>query len=97
VILGRAQWFVDIRLGVRFVPDAALQEIQAVKLRQLADEAGLSVRERSVFECLLLGRTLVDVAMLLNISRHTVKFHQSNILRKLGADSRIDIVRLIGF
>jgi DNA-binding CsgD family transcriptional regulator len=44
-----------------------------------------------------MGRSLDDIATILELSRHTVKFHQRNILRKLGADSRVDILRLTGY
>jgi PAS domain S-box-containing protein len=86
-----------IRLSVRFVTDTALHAIQSTWLRQIADDAQLSARERAVLDYLLLGRSLGDIALLLQVSRHTVKFHQANILRKLGADSRADIVRLARF
>ena len=33
----------------------------------------------------------------LSVSSRTVKFHQGNILQKLGADSRADLLRLAGF
>jgi DNA-binding CsgD family transcriptional regulator len=63
--------------------------------RALADAAQLSERERSVLTYLLMGRSLGDIALILGISPRTVKFHQANVLEKLGADSRADLVRLI--
>lgn len=44
---------------------------------------------------LLLGRSLDEIAVSLGISARTVKFHQQNILNKLGADSRVDLIRLV--
>lgn len=35
-----------------------------------------------------------DIATILHVSQHTVKYHQANVLRKLGADSRIDLFRI---
>jgi len=42
-----------------------------------------------------MGRQLADIATALGISLRTVKYHQANILRKLRADSRVDLMRLI--
>jgi len=56
--------------------------------------AGLTAREREVLELVLLGRTHEDVATALGISARTAKFHQANLLEKLGAESRMDLLRL---
>lgn len=56
--------------------------------------AGLTAREREVLELLLLGRTHEDIAVALGISERTSKFHQANLLEKLGAESRMDLLRL---
>lgn len=61
---------------------------------QLARDAELSTREREVLDLLLLGRTHDDIAQILGISPRTSKHHQQSILLKLGADSRVDLVRL---
>lgn len=58
-------------------------------------DAGLSEREREVLDLLLLGRSHDEIAAVLGISPRTSKFHQANILEKLGADSRVDLVRLL--
>jgi DNA-binding NarL/FixJ family response regulator len=70
--------------------DASLQE----RRERLVAAAGLTRREREVLDLLLLGRTHEDVSLVLGISERTSKFHQTNLLRKLGAESRIDLVRL---
>ena len=57
--------------------------------------AGLSDREREVLDLILLGRTHEDVATVLNISPRTSKFHQTNVLKKLGAESRLDLLRIL--
>ena len=57
-------------------------------------QARLTEREREVLELLLLGRTHEDIAHVLGISERTSKFHQSNLLVKLGAESRLDLMRL---
>jgi PAS domain S-box-containing protein len=86
-----------VQVRIRFVAEGTLRAVHEVRLAQLADRAQLSLRERSVLEYLLMGRSLADIALILDLSRHTVKFHQGNILRKLGADSRADIARLTGY
>jgi DNA-binding CsgD family transcriptional regulator len=68
----------------------------AVSVRQsLAARSNLTVREREVLDLLLLGRSVADMATALQISPRTVKFHQQNVLAKVGADSRLDLIRLL--
>jgi PAS domain S-box-containing protein len=86
-----------VGLSVRFINDGTLRAVHEARLARIADDAQLSRRERAVLDYLLMGRSLEDVATILKVSRHTVKFHQSNILRKLGADSRVDLFRLTGY
>jgi DNA-binding NarL/FixJ family response regulator len=61
---------------------------------RVIDGAGLSPRERQVLDLLLLGRSHQDIASILGISARTSKHHQANVLDKLGADSRVDLVRI---
>lgn len=61
---------------------------------QLIAAALLTAREREVLELLLMGREHDDVATVLGITPRTSKFHHANLLRKLGADSRLDLLRL---
>jgi DNA-binding NarL/FixJ family response regulator len=61
---------------------------------RLVTAADLTKREVEVLDLLLLGRSHEDIALVLGISERTSKFHQGNLLRKLGADSRFDLVRL---
>lgn len=56
--------------------------------------ASLTGRERSVIDCLLLGRSVDDIAKMLGLSPHTVKFHKVNALEKLGADTSLDLLRI---
>jgi PAS domain S-box-containing protein len=80
---------------VDMLPEASVSALNEAKVRHLADQAGLTDRERSVLTCLLLGRTPEEIAQMLGIKARTVKFHQQNVLSKLGADSRVDLIRLI--
>ena len=52
----------------------------------------LTGKEHEVLKLLSKGSSNKDIAKELSISRHTVKFHISNILNKLGAVSRTEAV-----
>lgn len=86
-----------IRVRVRVLSAQELTAIQDAKVATMASRANLTERERTVLKHLLAGRSLEEVSDLLHLSRRTVKFHQGNILQKLGADSRVDLIRLAGF
>lgn len=61
---------------------------------QIIAAARLTERERQVLELILLGRTHDDIATVLGITERTSRYHQQNLLAKLGADSRMDLMRL---
>jgi adenylate cyclase len=61
---------------------------------ELISAARLTEREREVLDLLLLGRTHDDIATVLGITERTSRFHQQNLLAKLGAESRMDLIRL---
>ncbi len=65
------------------------------RIDALGIKAKLTERERHVLELLLMGRTLDDVAEVEGITPRTAKYHQQNLLRKLGAESRTDVFRLL--
>jgi DNA-binding NarL/FixJ family response regulator len=50
----------------------------------------LTVREREVLEMMMEGLSNKEIAAELSVSTHTVKFHISSILGKLGASSRTE-------
>ncbi|MFO7743691.1 MAG: response regulator transcription factor [Anaerolineae bacterium] len=54
----------------------------------------LTDREREVLSLMVEGMSNPEIAEELMVSRSTVKFHVSNILSKLGADSRTEAVAL---
>jgi len=83
------------RITVRSISEQVLASIHEARIREVADGASLTDRERSVLTYLVMGRSLEDIGKILSISTRTVKFHQANVLEKLGADSRVDLVRLI--
>jgi PAS domain S-box-containing protein len=86
-----------VHLTVRIVGDRALRAIHRARVDSIAERAQLSERERTVLNNLLVGCSLDEIGAELGLSRRTVKFHQANVLQKLGVDSRVDLIRIIGF
>ncbi len=77
------------------VTDPLLGELIRARIDTLAEDSSLSERERAVLRYLLLGRNAAEIGTVLGISARTVRFHQSNLLEKIGADSRLDLLRLV--
>lgn len=69
--------------GLRAVPDA------------LADELGLTRRERDMAGGILRGLSNKELAFELGLSGNTVRNHISNLYRKLGIQKRLDLVLLV--
>jgi DNA-binding CsgD family transcriptional regulator len=85
----------NVRVTVRYLPTSLLPELVDAKVARTAGNGALSERERQVLTLLLRGRGVEDIATMLEIAPRTVKFHQANVLQKLGADSRFDLLRVI--
>lgn len=83
------------RVGSRRIGEALLNDLLAARVEDVALRQKLSARERQVLRALIAGQAKEDMAEELGISPRTVKFHQANVLAKLGADSRADLLRLI--
>jgi DNA-binding NarL/FixJ family response regulator len=66
----------------------------ALSVGKEAEEPILTPREREVLKCIIGGATNPEIAEALVISRHTVKYHINNIMLKLGARRRVDLVRV---
>jgi DNA-binding NarL/FixJ family response regulator len=54
----------------------------------------LTAREQEVLEMMMEGLSNKEIAMCLNVSTHTVKFHISSVLGKLGASSRTEAITI---
>jgi DNA-binding NarL/FixJ family response regulator len=85
-----------IRTRYQRLNDRATDLAALIRARreQVADEAKLTSRERQILELLMLGRTHDDIGTALGLTARTAKFHQANVLRKLGAASRLDLMRI---
>lgn len=55
----------------------------------------LTNSEKKVYELICKGHTDMEIAEILFISRHTVKFHARNILRKSGVSNRKELLAFI--
>jgi DNA-binding CsgD family transcriptional regulator len=84
-----------VRLTARRVDGPLFAELVEAKLAEQAGRAALTQREVEVLHLLTLGRAPVDVARALGFSVSTAKFHVHNVLRKLGAESRVDLLRVL--
>ena len=84
--VARGGSYVDPALGARMAIAEAAAE-------QAAEEDPLSEREREVLRLLALGHTNQEIAQMLYISVRTAETHRAHIMRKLGLDTRAELVR----
>jgi PAS domain S-box-containing protein len=83
------------RIRVRRIPREDLDAIRVARIGQVAQRFRLSPREHEIFEHLLAGDSTDEIAKELGITRRTVKFHQGNLLDKLGASTRTELFQLV--
>jgi DNA-binding CsgD family transcriptional regulator len=95
VVTAEAVDETSARVTVRYLPARLVPELVDAKAARTAADRALSERERQVLTLLLRGRGVEDIATMLEIAPRTVKFHQANVLQKLGADSRLDLLRVV--
>ncbi len=84
-----------MRVALFRVDEETFTGLLRARAQHVADRASLTEREREVLQYLLVGRTAEEIAVLLGISPRTVRFHQQNLLGKLGAESRVDLMRVV--
>jgi DNA-binding NarL/FixJ family response regulator len=82
--LGR---FVDSVLGKRGANSLPAGRVAGARAR-------MSKREQQVLDALLENLANKEIAVRLNISERTVKFHVSNLLAKFGVRRRADLILL---
>lgn len=75
--------------------EQTLDHLIQMRLVKLTTGAGLTQREEQVLQLLMFGRSRREIGVVLGISPRTVKFHEANLLKKLGADSVQDLLRLL--
>jgi DNA-binding CsgD family transcriptional regulator len=63
------------------------------RVASVAHKVKLTPREVEILERLCLGHSAEEIARQLSIRPRTVKFHQENLLRKTGANSRVELFR----
>ena len=89
----------DVGLAVRqaFAPSIFLahsvREVPAREQHEAAEDAGLTKREREILRLVSEGYSNGRVARLLWVTEQTVKFHLSNIYRKLDVANRTEASR----
>ena len=93
VLEGAVHRAVDATLVMRrCIQDAAVSMAAMETPSCPHDTSMLTPREQEILELLTHGRSTRSMAQALDVSQRTVKFHVSNVLRKLGADSRISLL-----
>ncbi|MBP5261951.1 MAG: helix-turn-helix transcriptional regulator [Clostridiales bacterium] len=76
------------------VPDAA--PVDETKRKALfAEQYSLTAREAEILDLIHEGLTDDEISAKINISRNTVRFHVSNILKKTGTSSRVEVSRAL--
>jgi len=86
-----------VAAGLVVVQPPLLQRLTSSVARVGFDESGsesLTLRENEVLQLVAQGLPNKVIALRLGITEHTVKFHVTSILGKLGASSRTEAVRL---
>jgi FixJ family two-component response regulator len=67
-------------------------EARLAELRRRVD--GLTPREREVMQRVIAGLLNKQIAAELGTSERTIKIHRANVMRKMGAESLPDLVRM---
>jgi two-component system response regulator NreC len=85
----------DLLQAVRTVASGGtwLDPAMGARLLAVAADTELTERERDVLRLIALGHTNAEMAERLYLSLRTVETHRANIHRKLGTDSRVDLVQ----
>jgi len=91
----RDQELLDgINLAIERDREARAHERESAMLRDRF--ATLTAREQEVMEWVVSGRLNKQIAAEIGTSEVTVKVHRGHVMRKMGADSVADLVRIAG-
>ena len=86
--LFEADWTDGLFLQDMAEYSSSLTEVKAIDIR---NKLHLTSREQEIFTMLLAGKAPKEIAYILRISYDTVLFHQKNLYRKLGIQSRAEL------
>lgn len=81
-------------LGVGIVRDRARRQAEAAAAELMAKFEALTPRERQVLGLVATGRLNKQIAGEIGVSEITVKVHRGQVMRKMGARSVADLVRM---
>lgn len=75
--------------------DAESRQIGAKRAEVNERIAGLTPREREVMDLVASGKTNKNIAFDLKLSQKTVEFHRANVMKKMGVETVVDLVRML--
>lgn len=89
---------IKAALAVRAIKNTPVSEIERNmnKYKQIDPEEVLTKKEKIIFDLLLEGLTLRQIAGELSLKYDTVNFHYKNIYRKLNVNSKIELILRYG-
>ena len=85
------------RAAVPAVPSAPVEagELRAAACGSIAEEHGLTERERDVLELVSMGYTVQRIAEERGVSQNTVRTHTKGLYRKLDIHSKQEVIELV--
>lgn len=80
---------------IKYQPDTGADSAGSEVLARVIKDFNISDRESEIIQLIIEGRSNKEIEDFLNISLNTVKNHIYNTYRKLGVNSRSQLIRLI--
>ena len=75
---------------------AELSRSEQSRITKTQRLASLTSREREVLELVLQGNTSQQIALRLSRAKRTVDLRRANVMKKMGAQSMLDLVQAAG-
>jgi DNA-binding NarL/FixJ family response regulator len=91
-----SQAIQDVARGRSYITPLAARGMVDTLLRAPGSAGGareLSARQREVLQLLAEGRTMKEIASILNITARTVAFHKYKMMEQLGIESSAELVQ----
>jgi DNA-binding NarL/FixJ family response regulator len=84
-----------VRRGGSYLTPTMAKELERLGVRDLLDQATrtLTPRQREVLRLLAEGRTMKEVAVILNVATRTVAFHKYKIMEEFGLENNSQLLR----